>query len=371
MSRKWCFAVFMAVIAAALLIFAGCSETPQKDEKWSAKGHEDTLSVQPTAAPERVNFGSYPKSQAAANVASLLNGNVKIDADTGNWTEYAGADGKAWYDREYGFYCYQPALTASTPAATADPAETPAATAGSSSEEATAPPVNVEYGETQYYVLQGSNYFLVEPITWLVLESKDNTLLLITESVIESGLPFHDQYGAVSWADSSMRDWLNGTDEYAVGGAKYKNYWNFYHRAFSEEERGAIRPSVIQTEDHEVYGTLGGGETTDHIYLLSSQEADGTYRIFSVENITADHPENANSTRVVYATPYAVSRGVSAGSKNECTWWLRSPGISTYMQAVYRFGDIGNGYAVNDTAVGIRPVVRVSADAVTRLEAGE
>ncbi|GHV39484.1 hypothetical protein FACS189490_03170 [Clostridia bacterium] len=58
---------------------------------------------------------------------------------------------------------------------------------------------------------------------WRVLDIKDNADLLITENIIEQR-PYHNAYKDITWAECSLREYLNGEfyDKFAeADGQKY------------------------------------------------------------------------------------------------------------------------------------------------------
>ena len=60
-----------------------------------------------------------------------------------------------------------------------------------------------------------------------------------------------------TWENSSVRAWLNGP----------------YYRTFTEEERELIVKTHNSNPDSSEYGTSGGNDTDDDIFLLSLDEA--------------------------------------------------------------------------------------------------
>ena len=64
-----------------------------------------------------------------------------------------------------------------------------------------------------------------EDIRWLVLERKDDSVLVVSEKLLDY-LP----YGGEGWADSSLRTWLNG---------------EFYDKSFSGEQKARILSAEV------------------------------------------------------------------------------------------------------------------------------
>ena len=92
---------------------------------------------------------------------------------------------------------------------------------------------------------------------WRILEVNDERALLITENVVEDRA-YHPSGGAVTWEKCSLRAYLNS---------------DFYNN-FSESERARIAEVRNINPDNLNYGTLGGKDTFDKIFLLSINEAE-------------------------------------------------------------------------------------------------
>ena len=148
---------------------------------------------------------------------------------------------------------------------------------------------------------------------WRVLETDGNQALLIRNENLTT-MPYNFTKGNVTWESSSIREWLN-TD--------YLNY------TFNKEEQKAISVSSLKNDDNPEYGTKGGNDTKDSVFLLSIDEA----KIY---------------------LPMLPTISVSA--------WLRSPGNNLGTAAFYSAnGAIMNyGYATTSRNFQIRPLVKVS-----------
>ncbi len=100
------------------------------------------------------------------------------------------------------------------------------------------------------------------------------------------------------------------------------------------------------------YGTDGGEDTEDSIFLLSLKEA---YHYFS-----------DSADRMAAPTGYAIRRGASVSSEflvgngeGAGWWWLRSSGFSSYCAAYVDFdGDINeDGDGVDMPGGSVRPAL--------------
>lgn len=170
-----------------------------------------------------------------------------------------------------------------------------------------------------------------KPIEWIALDvHPDGTALLITRYAIDKA-KFHKKQKSVKWRSSSLRSWLNG---------------KFYKKAFSRKERQAIKTSKNKNPANAAYKTAGGFSTHDKVFVLSIDEAEKYF--------------NNDSSRAVYATPYASKNLKFSGT----LWhWLRSPGSAPDCAAeVGNLGEVDKvGYFVNRSGM-VRPAITVKLD---------
>ena len=327
MTHKKLLSVILAlVITSSLVLFTGCKDTEIGKSDWTTNGGDPSLSKQDEVADDKlVEFGMYPQTKAAADIQSAIKNNVKIDPETGLWTEYSDDKMSAKYDLETGYFVYQAKVD------------------GVAQEE-------------QLYMSCGDNLYLVEPIKWIVLETTGGESLLISSKILDGGIKYNDLYGDCTWETSSLRDWLNGTDEYNINnGAKYKEKLNFLNRAFSEAEIAELKKVTVSCADNDTYKTEGGNDSENVVYLLSQAEFN---KYFTAES-------GFNS--MAYGTNYAKARGLASDNKDAGIWWLRDPGAKTFMLAVDRAGKISEGgYTVNDITEGVRPVIKVSDSVLSK-----
>lgn len=155
-----------------------------------------------------------------------------------------------------------------------------------------------------YY--QNSNTFKV-PIKWRVLSVEGDDAFLLADKNLDVQ-SYNEEYKEVTWETCTLRKWLNGT---------------FLDTAFTTEEQAAIKDTTVVNDDNPAYGTEGGPDTIDKVYLLSIAEASnpayGFYHLFQLE---------ASDTRVVKNT-LLVADKVKTDTGSEATnWWLRSPGTN-------------------------------------------
>ena len=155
-----------------------------------------------------------------------------------------------------------------------------------------------------------------KPIEWIVMKNEGNQVLLLSKYVLDAK-PYNEEFEKVTWETSDIRKWLNN---------------EFYTTAFNKTEKAKIQASLIKNEDNSEYGTSGGNDTEDKVFLLSEKEA---------ETLFLNEEE-----RIAKATEYAEKSGVYDEEKG-AWWWLRSPGFGSRGAAevdsdgwVYRVGNL-------------------------------
>ena len=182
------------------------------------------------------------------------------------------------------------------------------------------------------------------PIEWLVLDydAANSRALLISLYGLDC-LEYNEERAEITWEACTLRAWLNG---------------DFYARAFSAAEKEAILTAAVDnggSQGFGGYGTDGGNDTQDRIFLLSYAEA---WKYF-----TDDY------ARMCEPTDYAVSQGswpvryYSAGGKASCSWWLRSPGGDQNSAAVVRPSGARGDIAADRPNNAVRPALWLDAGA--------
>ena len=171
-----------------------------------------------------------------------------------------------------------------------------------------------------------------KPIEWIVMKKEGNQVLLLSKYVLDAK-PYNKEWEDVTWETSDIRQWLNN---------------EFYTTAFNKAEKAKIQTSLIKNEDNSKYGTNGGNDTEDKVFLLSEKE---TETLFSNKE-----------ERIAKATEYATKSGVYVNEEKAACWWLRSPGNKGYIAAevnhygwVDRYGDY-----VDYSYDGVRPALHLN-----------
>ena len=181
-----------------------------------------------------------------------------------------------------------------------------------------------------------------EPIGWRVLEVSDGSALIVSEYALDARA-YSEDYESVMWATCTLRRWLNG---------------KFYDTAFNEEEKGLIALTKVKNADNPKYGTDGGKDTEDRVFLLSLEEAEMYFK--------------DDEDRRAFPTEYAIAQDAYVNDDlGTVCWWLRSPGYTSDVAAeVDTDGSLGLlGFGVRNFGLAVRPALRLKINAVMEFKA--
>ncbi len=166
-----------------------------------------------------------------------------------------------------------------------------------------------------------------QPIKWRVLSVEGDDAFLLADKNIDVQ-QYNKNYVDVTWETCTMRSWLNGYGaETNQPGEDFRTN-NFLDYAFSGNEQKAIRTTNVVNNDNPTYGTEGGNDTKDKVYLLSIDEVTNPEYGFTSSTNSTDTREAANTAYVADGGEIKSSSMGSAGSADD--WWLRSPGDDSY-----------------------------------------
>lgn len=162
---------------------------------------------------------------------------------------------------------------------------------------------------------------------WCVLDIKHSTALIITEDMIELRT-YHNKSGDITWAGCELRKYLN--DEFL------KN--------FTEKDKARIILTTLVNLDNPWFGTIGGDNTIDKIFLLSIEDVVCKYFGDSSKNLQI--PKGKYKYWFTRKDVNNAKR-ISAYCGYTWWWWLRSPGRKQ-VKAVYVHGDGNIGIQGNN-----------------------
>lgn len=163
-----------------------------------------------------------------------------------------------------------------------------------------------------------------ENIEWLVLEKRDNRMLLISDKCLA-----HKEYNSadsdVTWETCSLRKWMNS---------------EFINSIFNAKEKEIIQETYLPADKNPRFDTDPGNATTDRLFLLSVPEVEKYFP-----------SDDAKDCRAIG----------SVSSYNYVGWWLRTPGYdqssAMYVGAVFNKIDY-IGVAAYDNIIGLPICVR-------------
>ena len=166
-----------------------------------------------------------------------------------------------------------------------------------------------------------------EEIIWEIVDIQDGNALLVSLEALEY-LPFEDTEKTATWETCSLRRWLNQ---------------DFYHSAFSLEEKAYIQEAELQNLPNPKYGTYSGSNTEDKVFLLSAVELNAYWGEYGTFWWSSEYVASKANDRYVDS-------------------WLRTSGatLSTAMVENGGNGDVDRyGQSINESR-GVQPAIWIS-----------
>lgn len=215
------------------------------------------------------------------------------------------------------------------------------------------------------------HYFKYEPIKWRVIEIGTDNVFLLADKALECQR-YNENYVDTTWKTCSLRKYLNDT---------------FYNKAFNSYDKSKIMKSIVENDDNLEYGTDGGENTEDNIFLLSEKEVyksndAGVDSTAEVHGFVDDY-NIEDEARRAWSTTYAKAMGLDwdpekcSSGYNNSYWWLRSPGwCQKFFSGVSEAGwvdfnggdkndDQGDGSIVHIYYEGVRPALKIKLSSIT------
>ena len=94
------------------------------------------------------------------------------------------------------------------------------------------------------------------PIPWQVIRREKDQILLLCGCAV-AALPYHAEMEEITWERCTLRHWLNDV---------------FLPLTFAPEESALIVKRAVSNPGNPVYGTPGGADTTDALFLPAADE---------------------------------------------------------------------------------------------------
>ena len=170
-------------------------------------------------------------------------------------------------------------------------------------------------GATQFtQPIPSGGTYLFGNITWRVLDVHVDRALILTEDIIEKRRYQSSSTGA-KWADCELREYLNGLGAFNGNGFIDK---------FDLQDRSRIYTVNNANPNNQWFGTHGGGNTTDQVFLLSIDEVVkyfGDSGQLKNKNPKSEYwiSDQYKNKRIAKYKEYKDKQG-------KAWWWLRSPG---------------------------------------------
>lgn len=162
-------------------------------------------------------------------------------------------------------------------------------------------------------------------VSWRVLNVTGDDAFLLSETpfALET-LTGSEDFLEDSWKNSKIRKNLNKS---------------IYKSVFNDSEKNIIKTTEVINKNNPFYGTSGGGDTKDKLFLLSLND---------VVNISYGFPEQYNA-----ATDFRILK--THDTKN---WYLRSPGKTKSELAIV--GKTGYVHTDGDDDGFVRPAMHIN-----------
>ena len=149
----------------------------------------------------------------------------------------------------------------------------------------------------------GYHYFKYQPVKWRVLSVNGMEVFLLADRVLDNK-QYHTKYEPVTWEGSTIRSWLDG---YGVSfNIQNKDYSrkNFIDIAFGISGQQLIKETFVENKNNFNYGTDGGNDTQDKIFLLSESEIyTDAAKLYGFVSGNDKEDEACGAASSVYAKP--------------------------------------------------------------------
>nr|AGS54222.1 hypothetical protein [uncultured bacterium contig00107] len=192
--------------------------------------------------------------------------------------------------------------------------------------------------------------------SWRVLDVQDGKALIISKNVLEKKA-YHIEHCDVTWETCTLRQYLNGS---------------FCDR-FDTEDKARIAEVKLANNPIPWFGTSGGNDTLDKVFLLSGEEV---VRYFGdsgrLENPDKDwrfvdgrvvHKDECDSENIVIGfidDQYNIERMAVGFGGEHSYWWLRSSverGCTVIVGEDGRIDPLCVEHFVDDEDGGVRPAL--------------
>ena len=176
---------------------------------------------------------------------------------------------------------------------------------------------------------------------WCVLDVQNNRVLILCNNIPENR-EYHAGSGSVAWEDCTLRRYLNGD----------------FYESFDQPEKVRIAETNLINCDNPWFGTNGGQNTVDSVFLPSVEEI---VKYFGDSGqLKSKNPNDGYHIDDEYNT----SRLANNADGTPDWWWLRTPGLdglrtaNVYGGGTFLGGKISmRGDLANNIHGGVRPAL--------------
>ena len=156
-------------------------------------------------------------------------------------------------------------------------------------------------------------------IDWIVLDKKYGKILLLSKYILNTYSSYHNERSMnligieITWNECDLRKYLN----------------EIFYDEFSEEEKNRISETRITNPNNPWYGTNGGKDTDDRIFILSLDEV---IKYFGDSGKLGKGEQDQD----IFIHPFPGffdeydDMRIASNKRNDLygprMWWLRSPG---------------------------------------------
>ena len=174
---------------------------------------------------------------------------------------------------------------------------------------------------------------------WIVLDMDHDRLLILSQFILFTSAYNQPMTADITWETSSIREYLNNT----------------YYNSINADSRALIQTTTIENPDNPWYGTDGGNDTEDKIFLLSLQEV---CKYFGGEEQLYNRP---GEWAFLIDDEYNENRIARQKNMVPEAWWLRSTARPYDATFVSRNGRVYvSGLFAHIDDYGVRPAMWIS-----------
>lgn len=235
----------------------------------------------------------------------------------------------------------------------------------------------------KYYAEVNSDYYRVEPITWMVCKNDSETLFCRATQIMTASV-FYNSWSnrtivideatneelvvsANNYKYSTIRAYLNG--KYEENDSQTKTYVDsegngigFLQTAFTSSAQSRIADTSVSIETKRFEDVYGQGD------IDGDGKDDCTIEVLEIFGYTSDKifilsKSDSGACGLCYPTDYAIAKGANVNSYNENSgsWWLRTPSMVMKGLSVYGINDQGAYSAFYCTGTsGVVPGLKIN-----------